>query len=121
MYTRLKRWTDAEAGSRQGRTAFHQGRRQRVRRLPARIHLRAPEESTIRRKKLFARVLAIDPQNAAMLNYLGYMNADRGVKLDESLIYIKKAVDLEPAMARISIRWAGPTSSSASTNWPKRT
>ncbi|HME34016.1 MAG TPA: tetratricopeptide repeat protein [Candidatus Sulfotelmatobacter sp.] len=48
----------------------------------------------------FRKVLAItsptDPQSAATLNYLGYMNADRGVKLEESLNYIKQALTLEP-------------------------
>jgi tetratricopeptide (TPR) repeat protein len=48
----------------------------------------------------FRKVLAItpptDPQSAATLNYLGYMNADRGVKLEESLNYIKQALVLDP-------------------------
>jgi tetratricopeptide (TPR) repeat protein len=48
----------------------------------------------------FRKVLAItspsDPQSAATLNYLGYMNADRGVKLDESLNYIKQALAFDP-------------------------
>jgi len=48
----------------------------------------------------FRKVLAVtsptDPQAAATLNYLGYMNADRGVRLEESLSYIKQALTLEP-------------------------
>ncbi len=44
----------------------------------------------------FRKALAIDPQNATILNYLGYMFADRGVKLDEALAMIRKAVDLDP-------------------------
>jgi tetratricopeptide (TPR) repeat protein len=48
----------------------------------------------------FRKVLSItsptDPSTAATLNYLGYMNADRGVKLDESLSYIKQALTFEP-------------------------
>jgi tetratricopeptide (TPR) repeat protein len=36
------------------------------------------------------------PDNALALNYLGYMYADRGVKLDEALKMIKKAVSLDP-------------------------
>lgn len=44
----------------------------------------------------FRKALAIDPQNATILNYLGYMFADRGVKLDEALTMIRKAVDLDP-------------------------
>jgi len=49
----------------------------------------------------FRKVLAVssptDPSTAATLNYLGYMNADRGVKLDESLNYIKQALSFEPS------------------------
>lgn len=36
------------------------------------------------------------PDHALSLNYLGYMYADRGVKLEESLEMIKKAVSLDP-------------------------
>ena len=59
-------------------------------------------------EETFRKVLATDPQNAAVLNYLGYMLADRGVKLDEALIMIKKAVDLEPANGAYldSLGWA---------------
>jgi tetratricopeptide (TPR) repeat protein len=48
----------------------------------------------------FKKVLTVtspgDPQSAATLNYLGYMNADRGVRLEESLNYIKEALTFEP-------------------------
>jgi tetratricopeptide (TPR) repeat protein len=44
----------------------------------------------------FRKVLATDPLNAAACNYLGYMLADRGVRLDESVKYIQKALELEP-------------------------
>jgi tetratricopeptide (TPR) repeat protein len=44
----------------------------------------------------FKKVLAVDPFNASAANYLGYMLADRGVRLEESLKYIQKAVELEP-------------------------
>ena len=47
-------------------------------------------------KKVLATTSPTDPQSAATLNYLGYMNADRGVKLEESLNYIKQALTLEP-------------------------
>jgi tetratricopeptide (TPR) repeat protein len=40
--------------------------------------------------------LAIDPENAAILNDLGYMLADRGVKLPEALTMLKKAVKYDP-------------------------
>jgi tetratricopeptide (TPR) repeat protein len=44
----------------------------------------------------FRKVLAIDPENAGALNYLGYMFADRDVKLDEAYQFVKKALDLDP-------------------------
>ena len=47
-------------------------------------------------RKVLATTAPTDPQSAATLNYLGYMNADRGVKLDESLNFIKQALSFEP-------------------------
>lgn len=44
----------------------------------------------------FKKVLAVNPSNAAAANYLGYMLADRGVRLEESVKYIQKALELEP-------------------------
>jgi tetratricopeptide (TPR) repeat protein len=44
----------------------------------------------------FKKVLAVDPLNASASNYLGYMLADRGVRLEESVKYIQKALELEP-------------------------
>ena len=95
MNTRLKRWKDAEEA------------------LDKAQHLSAKSEdveyvnflrgSTYERQKKydeaeaeFKKVLAADPQSAVTLNYLGYMNADRGVRLEESLNYIREAVSLDP-------------------------
>ena len=47
-------------------------------------------------EKEFRRVLEIDPDNAAALNYLGYMLADQNVRLPEAQKMIQKAVDQEP-------------------------
>jgi len=47
-------------------------------------------------EKAFRAVLKTDPDNAGALNYLGYMLADRNVRLDEAQQLISKAVDLEP-------------------------
>jgi tetratricopeptide (TPR) repeat protein len=44
----------------------------------------------------FRKILAIDSTNAMTLNYLGYMLGDRGVKLDEALAMVQKAVQLDP-------------------------
>lgn len=59
-------------------------------------------------RKVLAALPPSDPQVAATLNYLGYMNADRGVKLDESLTFIKQALLSEPSNGAYldSLGWA---------------
>jgi tetratricopeptide (TPR) repeat protein len=47
-------------------------------------------------EETFKKVLAMNPLNSSAANYLGYMLADRGVRLEESVNYIKKALELEP-------------------------
>lgn len=44
----------------------------------------------------FLDIIKKNPRNASALNYLGYMWADRGVRLQEALGHIKRAVELEP-------------------------
>lgn len=44
----------------------------------------------------YRKALAIDPNSATILNDLGYMLADRGVRLPEALEMVKKAVELSP-------------------------
>lgn len=44
----------------------------------------------------FRKVLAINPNNAQALNYLGYSLADRNVKLDEAYTMVKRALDQDP-------------------------
>ncbi|MBU2572527.1 MAG: tetratricopeptide repeat protein [Elusimicrobia bacterium] len=48
-------------------------------------------------EKNFRYLLAKDPNNANILNYLGYALADRGLKLDEAEVMISSAVKAEPA------------------------
>ncbi len=47
-------------------------------------------------EQTFKKVLSVDPLNASASNYLGYMLADRGVRLEESVKYIQKALELDP-------------------------
>ena len=44
----------------------------------------------------FRKALAINPENASALNYLGYMLADRGIRLEEARDLIAKAVERDP-------------------------
>jgi len=56
----------------------------------------------------FRQVLGRDPENATALNYLGYMLAERGERLDESVNYLKKALEIEPENGSFldSLGWA---------------
>ncbi|MEO8484218.1 MAG: tetratricopeptide repeat protein [Acidobacteriota bacterium] len=48
-----------------------------------------------RAERGFREILAADPQHAPTLNYLGYLLADRGRKLDEAVSLIQKALALD--------------------------
>jgi tetratricopeptide (TPR) repeat protein len=44
----------------------------------------------------FKKVLAIDPKNAPVLNYYGYMLGDLGIRLDEAQSMVQRALNEEP-------------------------
>jgi tetratricopeptide (TPR) repeat protein len=105
--TRLKRWKDAE-------DALNKAE-QLSTRAEDKSYVYFLRGSTFEREKKydeaeaqFKKVLAADPQSAITLNYLGYMNADRGLRLEESLNYIKAAVSLDPGNGAYldSLGWA---------------
>ncbi len=47
-------------------------------------------------EKQFRMVLELDPDDASALNYLGYMLADRNVRLEEAHNLVQKALEQEP-------------------------
>jgi tetratricopeptide (TPR) repeat protein len=56
----------------------------------------------------FRKILDISPNNAAVLNYYGYMLANRGIRLEEATSLIQKAVDQDPNNGAFldSLGWA---------------
>jgi tetratricopeptide (TPR) repeat protein len=107
MYTRLKRWPEAEAAlDKAAELSTKDEDKEYVDFLRGSTYER--QKKYDQAEDVFRKVLVTDPQNAAVLNYLGYMLADRGAKLDEALILIKKAIDLEPANGAYldSLGWA---------------
>ncbi len=107
MYTRLKRWSEAE-------DALNKAEKLSIK-TEDKEYVYFLRGSTYEREKKydaaeaeFKKILAVNPQSAATLNYLGYMNADRGVELEESLNYIKTAVSLDPTNGAYldSLGWA---------------
>jgi tetratricopeptide (TPR) repeat protein len=61
-----------------------------------------------RAEVLFKQVINEDPQHAGALNYLGYMLADLGIRLDEAIDYVQKALAIEPENGAFldSLGWA---------------
>ncbi len=107
MYQRLKGWNEAEEALNKAE--------QLSAKAEDKEYVYFLRGSTFEREKKyeeaeteFRKILATNPQSAATLNYLGYMNADRGVELEESLNYIKQAVSLEPTNGAYldSLGWA---------------
>ncbi|MEW5772026.1 MAG: tetratricopeptide repeat protein [Thermodesulfobacteriota bacterium] len=54
------------------------------------------------------RIIAINPDHADALNYVGYTLADQGKDLERALVLIRKAMDLKPESGYIvdSLAWA---------------
>jgi tetratricopeptide (TPR) repeat protein len=99
MYMRAKRWKDAEESlNKAEQLATKTDDKSQVWFLMGDLYQRQKmfDQAETEFRKILASVSPTDPQSAATLNYLGYMNADRGVKLDESLNLIKQALTFDP-------------------------
>jgi tetratricopeptide (TPR) repeat protein len=112
MYTRLRRWKDAgdEIDAADALSAHKDGQMSEAGASnPApvnqddKIYIYFLRGALAERQKHydsaeeeFRKILAIDPNNSMTLNYLGYMLGDRGVKLDDALTMVQKAVQQEP-------------------------
>ncbi|MDR0310156.1 MAG: tetratricopeptide repeat protein [Acidobacteriota bacterium] len=66
------------------------------------------QKSFDRAEQLFKEILEKQPDNIMALNYLGYMLADRNVRLDEAIGYIRKALEIDPENGAYldSLGWA---------------
>jgi tetratricopeptide (TPR) repeat protein len=107
MYTRLKRYSDAEeALNKAEQLSTKPEDKEYVYFLRGDTY--EHEKRYDAAEAEFKKVLAGNPQSAVTLNYLGYMNADRGVQLEESLNQIKQAVNIDPTNGAYldSLGWA---------------
>ncbi|MDR1728287.1 MAG: tetratricopeptide repeat protein [Acidobacteriota bacterium] len=107
IYREDRRFSDAEKvllngeGRVKGAAAVEQLKFQR-----AAIYERQKEYD--RAETLFKEILDASPDDAKVLNYLGYMLADRGVRLDEAIRYIQGALKDNPRNGAYldSLGWA---------------
>ncbi|MGH9493257.1 MAG: tetratricopeptide repeat protein, partial [Terriglobales bacterium] len=105
--SRLKRWSEAEEAITQaGKLSTRDEEKEYANFLLGSMYERQKKYDAA--EEMFKKILADNPNNATVLNYLGYMLADRGLRLEEALGYIKKAVELEPQNGAYldSLGWA---------------
>ena len=94
-YIRLRRWSDANAALDKAEV-FSQKPDDKVYLYFLRGTINDKENKKDEAEVWLRKVLEIDANNAQTLNYLAYMYAERGVKLQEALTMVKKAVELDP-------------------------
>jgi tetratricopeptide (TPR) repeat protein len=95
VYERGKRFEDAElAGRMAEKLAASPGENEGVWFLLGAIFERQKKFDLAEAQ--FKRVLQVNPQNAQVLNYFGYMLADQGTRLEEAVDLIRRALAEEP-------------------------
>ncbi len=107
IYSRLKRWKDAEeAISQAEKLASRPEEKEYVKFVQGSIYERQKKIDLA--EQSFRQVLQQDPNNSMTLNYLGYMLADHNTHLEEALTLIKRAVELDPQNGAYldSLGWA---------------
>jgi tetratricopeptide (TPR) repeat protein len=92
FYQRVKRYPDAESALRKARALDPTNLRVLFQLGAAIERQKRPDEA----EAVFREALKAEPDSAPVLNYLGYMNADRGVRLEEAASLIEKAVSIDP-------------------------
>ena len=92
---RLRRWKDADEAVAKA-DALTTKKEDRINLLFLKGELAERQKDYKAAEQLFRQVLELDPANAATLNYLGYMLADKGTRTAEAVKMIRKAVELEP-------------------------
>ncbi len=107
VYSQAKRFTDAEAAALKAlELSKNAGEQEYPHFVLGSVYER--QKNYDKAEEHFREVLNMNPLNAAAFNYLGYMLADRGVRLEESVKFIQKALEIEPGNGAYldSLGWA---------------
>ncbi|HYL91829.1 MAG TPA: tetratricopeptide repeat protein [Alphaproteobacteria bacterium] len=107
VYSRLKRWKEAEDALTQAEKLSASPEEKRgVQFYQAAFAERQKKYDLA--EQIFRQILQQDPGNAPTLNYLGYMMADRNQHTEEALKMIQKALELDPQNGAYldSLGWA---------------
>lgn len=107
VYERARRFREAEQAARMAESlAAEPGENEVTWFLLGAIFER--QQNFARAEEYFLRVLEVNPQHAATLNYLGYMLAERGERLEEAAALVRRALEQEPNNGHYldSLGWA---------------
>ncbi len=95
MNVRLRRWKDAEDAFDKAEPLTTK-KEDRTYLFFLKGELAERQKHSNQAEQYFKQALDLDPANAMTLNYMGYMWADKGLRLPEALKMVKKAVEIEP-------------------------
>ena len=103
MYETLKRFEEAEAVLRQGLKMAPGHQRLHFRLGVVLDKMGDRQDSIVEMEK----VIALDPEAANALNYLGYSLAEMGIRLEEAEEFVKRALQIKPEAGYItdSLGW----------------
>jgi tetratricopeptide (TPR) repeat protein len=108
LYMQDKRYSDAEKILRRGQEKKLEGEEDKDSLNLQLANVYEKQKDFDRAESLLKDMLKTKPDNAVALNYIGYMLADRGVRLDEALKYVKEALAIDPRNGAYldSLGWA---------------
>ena len=101
---RTSRWRATSASMTATADAIARARSGALERFPAVTSMHVPvgrrcssrPAASPKRSRCSAQVIEEDSEHAAALNYLGYMLAERGERLSESVALIERAIEMDP-------------------------
>jgi tetratricopeptide (TPR) repeat protein len=108
IYMQDKRFSDAEKLLRSGEDKKFEDEEDNARLKLQLATVFEKQKYYDRAESLIKEVLKNKPNNADALNYMGYMLADRGIRLNEAMGYVKEALAIDPRNGAFldSLGWA---------------
>lgn len=108
IYVKAKRFREAEKLLLQAEEEVAPDEATEERLKIQRISVYESHKEYERAESLLKEMLEKNPNHAGALNYLGYMLADRGIRLGEAVDYVKKALEIDPENGAYldSLGWA---------------
>jgi tetratricopeptide (TPR) repeat protein len=108
IYLQEKKYPEAEKVLRRAEDRKMENEQDRERVMFQRANIYEKQKDFDRAESVVKEILKTNSSNANALNYIGYMLADRGVRLEEAVQYVKEALAIDPNNGAFldSLGWA---------------